>query len=230
MGGKINPIILITRVRNLKKSLKSIEALPYSKVWVEYHTELEISKKFPAIVKSARHRGYTHLAVFSDDGIISPEGAEIIFDAAKYIPVACGWCNMDSGPLSNISKSPLRDVTPTTNSYDLFTIDEILNHPDYSIRTWFSGASMHVMSLDLWKIHPYMCYGPKDPEVTDYKGHSSDYHLCIRLQNASVPIFAMKDARIKHIRKDIRNSRENKLLFAKNPKSGVDYSVRWEEL
>jgi hypothetical protein len=226
---QVNPIIMITRVRNLKESLNSINALPYPKVWVEYHTEKEIAEKFPSIIKEAKRRKYTHLAIFSDDGVISPESTEIIFDAAKFIPVSCGWCNMDAGPLSNISKSPLRDVNPTTNSYDLFTITEILSHPDYSIRTWFSGASMHTMRLDLWVRHPYMCYRPVDSTIKDYKGHSSDYHLCIRLQNANVPIFAMKDSRIKHIRKDIRNSRENKLLFAKNPKSGVDYSIRWEE-
>lgn len=215
------PIIFIMRARKIKESLDSIANFPYPKVWVEYYREKQIQDEawqgvFNLIVK----KKYTHISIFSDDATMEPELVTEVIELAKGNLVTCGWCNIDSGPLTNISKSPLVYDHPKAYRVKelLYTIEEVESHQDQIIQTWFTGFSLHTMPTELWGRFPFKCY-----PGSAGKGYASDYNLCWRLQKADIPIVALRAGRIYHIRKNIEKQ-DFKVL------AGVrDKNIRWEE-
>ena len=215
------PIVFIMRAREIQKSLDSIANFPYPKVWVEYYREKEIEEEvWEEVFAQIVAKRYTHISIFSDDGVMEPEQATEVIELAKERPVTCGWCNVDSGDLSNISKSPLAVSPPKVATLRplLYTIRGGENHSERLIKTWFTGFSLHTMSTELWGRFPFQCY----PGISG-KGAASDFHLCWRLQQAKIPIVALKSARIYHIRRHI-GKQDFKVL------AGVrDKNIRWEE-
>jgi len=204
------PIIFIMRAREIPESLESISKFPYPKVWVEYYREKEIQDEaWEEVFKLIVSKGYTHISIFSDDGVM-----------AKEHPVTCGWCNIDSRDLANISKSPLVSSPPLVATLQplMYTIRGVENHSERLIRTWFTGFSLHTMSTELWGRFPFQCYPGQSG-----KGASSDFHLCWRLQEANIPIVALKSARIYHIRRNILRQ-DFKVLAGVREKN-----IRWEE-
>ena len=218
--------IMVMRARDIEDSLKSIQALPYSKVWVEYHREKEIQKIFPQVLGQALERGYSHLAIISDDGIVDdPEAADAIFTAALSHQVVCGWC-YDSReqdeypvPLTNMSKKPL-DASTIVKKIDQMSVDEILNGPPL-FRTYFSGLSLHTMSLDLWRKYPFQCY----MNSHSGGGRASDFHICKRLQDAGIEITAVREGKIRHLGRKLAIASEKHLYCGQRPKA-----IRWEEV
>jgi hypothetical protein len=214
------PIIFIMRARQIPKSLESIANFPYPKVWVEYYREREIEKEvWPKVFEEIVAKGYSHISIFSDDAVMELEAVTGVVEWSKKLNVICGWCNLDSGPLTNISKSPLvRDAPYKGVNKLMYTISEVESHKNELISTWFTGFSLHTMSVELWERFPFMSY-----PGSAGNGYASDYHLCWRLQQNSIPIVALKSGRIYHIRKNIEKQ-DFKVL------AGVrDKNIRWEE-
>jgi hypothetical protein len=218
---EFNPIVFIMRAREIPKSLASIKQFPYPKVWIEYYREKEIEGEvWPKVFDKIVRKGYSHISIFSDDAVMSKEAAIGVMELAQQYLVTCGWCNLDSGPYSNISKSRLVKPYPKAGRVKdiLYTIEEIEEYKTAVIKTWFTGFSLHTMPTSLWKQFPFMCY----PGSLG-NGYASDYHLCWRLQKNEVPIIALKAGRIYHIRKDIEKQ-DFKVLAGIREKN-----IRWEE-
>jgi hypothetical protein len=209
------------RARQIPESLESIAKFPYPKVWVEYYREREIeSEVWPKLFKQIVRKGYTHISIFSDDAVMKKGAVVGVIELAQSFAVTCGWCNLDSGPYSNISKSRLVKPYPKAGRVKniLYTIEEIEGYEGDLIRTWFTGFSLHTMPVSLWSQFPFQCY----PGSLG-NGYASDYHLCWRLQKNDIPITALKAGRIRHIRKDIEKQ-DFKVLAGIREKN-----IRWEE-
>jgi hypothetical protein len=218
---RFNPIIFIMRARQIPESLESIAKFPYPKVWVEYYREREIEKEvWPKLFEEIVLKDYSHISIFSDDAFMDASAAKEVIETVKLNPVTCGWCNIDSGPLTNISKTPLIYAYPKAYRVKelMYTIEEVENYQEEVIQTWFTGFSMHTMSVDLWKRFPFMSY-----PGSAGNGYASDYHLCWRLQENNIPIAALKSGRIYHIRKNIEKQ-DFKVLAGVKEKN-----IRWEE-
>lgn len=218
-----NPLVFVMRAREITEAIDSIRALPYSKVWIEYHWEEEIEKVFPSILDAAIDKGYTHISIFSDDASMSVESAQLVLDTCSdENPATSGWCNVNEGPLTNIPKSKLKSPVPHREVYKtLYTIKEIVRHPNPLFETWMTGNSFHTMSVDLWKRFPFGVYPPMGKHI---HGICSDYHLCWRLQQAGIKMTVVRDARITHFKgAGFRNIR--KVLCGVRPKN-----ILWDEI
>jgi GT2 family glycosyltransferase len=209
------------RARQIQESLDSISNFPYPKVWVEYYREKQIQDEaWQGVFDEIVAKGYSHISIFSDDAVMEVEAATEVVEMSKKLDVVCGWCNIDSGPLTNISKSPLVHDHPKAYRVKelMYSIHEVENHKNDLIKTWFTGFSLHTMRVELWEKFPFMSY-----PGSAGNGYASDYHLCWRLQQNSIPIVALKAGRVYHIRKNIEKQ-DFKVL------AGVrDKNIRWEE-
>lgn len=219
---KFSPLVFVMRARDIKRSLGSIAKFPYPKVWVEYYTELQIEEvAWPKVLIEAIKRGHTHIGIFSDDAWASPETVVKIFEAAKEHPVVCGWCD-NQGEFCNLTKEPLKDCYPQIEGWrlgdSLYKKEEVVNSKEEKIRTWYSGFSLHVMPVELWIRFPFQCH-PGELR----RGFASDQHLCWRLQEANIPIVALRDAVINHIRKEDKTLPENKVHVKSR-----ECNIRWE--
>lgn len=216
-------LLIILKVRQLDYVLASYRNYNISRVFIAGYKESELENLgiFSYVVEQAKEKGYTHISVVSDDGLINNKAFDKVLEMANKYPVTTAFCKIDRrSTLVNLAKSPLIQTIPAAlDDYNLFDYSEIKN--DVDILTYFTGMALTTMSIDLWQQFPFKCfrasYSPN--------GYASDYFLSKRLQDASIPIFTHKDTEIIH-EKDVNSTDIGQTLFI-----GEKYRyIVWEEI
>lgn len=220
---KINPLLLVMNPRRIPECISAIEALRIDKVWMTAMWESELMPVISSIAESPR--GHTHLILLSDDTVPTQEALDLVLQNLDGRPFVTGYCNLDQiCPFVNLTKRPFHIRTHSVGSdYEWYTKEEAESWADPLIPTHFGGATLTAMPVDMWRRFPFgVLIAPGDP-----RGFASDWTLCVRLQEANVPMVAPRGALIRHVKEDWRTMTvtdpKKRLLNGTIPKE-----VRWD--
>jgi hypothetical protein len=139
---------------------------------------------------------YDPIGIISDDARPDQAALDLVLDAYKPGAVYTGYCNLSEQDYRvNLSTHPLTiQFEATMDCYTFITKDELEAQPEQLIRSWFAGHCFTFMSRDLWEAFPFGI-------VDSGNGTQSDYHLCCRLQEAGVDIWAVRGAFVEHVKR-----------------------------
>ena len=216
-------LLIILKVRKLDYVLASYRNYNISRVFIAGYKESELEDMgiFSLVVEQAKEKGYTHISVVSDDGLINNKAFDKVIEMSNEYLVTTAFCKIDRrSTLVNLAKSPLIQGVPASlGDYNLFDYNELESNID--IQTYFTGMALTTMPVTLWQQFPFKCfrasYSPN--------GYASDYFLSKRLQDASIPIFTHKDTEIIH-EKDVNSTNIGQTLFI-----GEQHrDIIWEEI
>ena len=186
----MNPLLIILNPRRISECLDSLAALDIPKAYLTGYTERGLVDPFNGVIKTT---DYSHYLVISDDGVVRQDALDAVLDLLSGHPVATGWCNIDSElPTVNLTRSPLTGDAPHPNAYDLYHWATVMGWPSEEVPTFFAGGCLTGMSRELWQRFPFDCYGEL--------GNGSDFHLCLRLQQAEIPIGAARSGFVYHVK------------------------------
>lgn len=208
-------ILIVLNPRRIEECLAAINALSISKLWIRNHSELEIQEAWPEIERMLE--GFENAFIISDDAIPRPHALAFLRRAlGPERPVVTGYSNLSETDFRvNLTKTPVEERI-SADSYDLYTLKEIQEHPDSLVRTYFTGFSLTGMSLEMWKRYPYRV------ETDGARDMAADYNLSKRLNRDEVPIYAHREAFVWHT-KEVwsQNDQEprKRLLVGVEPKS-----------
>ena len=216
-------LLLILKVRQIDYVLNSYRNYNMNRVFVCGYKESELEDMgiFSSIVQQAKEKGYTHISVVSDDGLINNKAFDKVLELSKKYPVTTAFCKIDKkSTLVNLAKSPLISNKPySLGDYNLYDYSELPNNQD--IKTYFTGMALTTMSIDLWQQFPFKCYRVSHAP----NGYASDYYLSKRLQDSGIPIFTHIDTEIIH-EKEAHSTNIGQTLFI-----GENYrNIIWEEI
>lgn len=221
----MKPLLMCMRPRHIPECIEAFESLPIDKVWFEYMTEAGIVEEMPAVVVEAKARGYTHALLLSDDTVPTPEALAAVLEYAPHFKCATGYCNLDSTlPFVNLTKRPFRNLEQSVgNDFAFYTRAEVDAHPNDLVPTFFAGACLTCMPIELWERYPFQVLGgPGHP------GYSSDWCLSTRLYKDGVQIVGVKGAFVRHV-KEVWGKRDldpsKRLLIGERP-AGVRWDAR----
>lgn len=229
----MKPLLMVMRPRDIPRCIAAIGGLDIDKVWFEYMTEAMIVGVMPDAIGMAKRAGYTHALLLSDDTVPTQAALDLVLGLSAIECLAgrgphprlvtTAYCNLDaSKPEVNLTKRPFTILTQSYGSdYAFYTREEVVEYRSPFIATWFTGACLSCMPIDLWETYPFeVLGGPGHP------GYGSDWKLSVRLQRDHVPILAPKHAFIEHV-KEVWNQRdqssEKRLLIGERPAG-----VRWD--
>lgn len=187
----MRPCLIVLNPRRIPEAIESLEALEIPKVWLTGYTEHQLAQgAFNAAIQATE---YTHYSVISDDTIVTQTALDAVLALAPQHPVVTGYCNLDSTE-DRINLGALVGNTPIKTSYSFITPAQLAALPDPA-PTEFAGMCLTTMSRETWAQYPFGCYGRHT-----LTGYASDFHLCLRLKNAGVPIVAPHAARVQHLK------------------------------
>jgi hypothetical protein len=179
--------------RRIPECVDAIADLSIDKVWAKNYTERELVGVIAGIVADS---DYDPIGIISDDARPDQAALDLVLDAYKPGAVYTGYCNLSEHDYRvNLSTQPLTiQFEATMDCYTFITKDDLEAQPDALIRSWFAGHCFTFMSRDLWEAFPFGI-------VDSGNGNQSDYHLCCRLQEASVDIWAVRGAFVEHVKR-----------------------------
>jgi hypothetical protein len=198
---KFDPLLAVMNPRRIPECMASLEALPIRRAWLQRSTEWELQGVIASIVQDESIH-FTHLALVSDDVIVSPEALAAVLDVARVHDVATGYCRLDSThPLVNVTKRPVTFTEPSVEAYHFYSHDEVQAQAR-TFRTGFVGFAVTVMPREMWRRFPFQVYGTPD------KSYASDYSLSYRLNAAGVEMYAAREGYCHHVKR-VWNSLED---------------------
>jgi hypothetical protein len=179
--------------RRIPECVDAIADLSIDKVWAKNYTERELVGVIAGIIADS---DYDPIGIISDDARPNQAALDLVLDAYKPCAVYTGYCNLSEQDYRvNLSTQPLTiQFEATMDCYTFITKDDLEAQPEPLIRSWFAGHCFTFMSRDLWEAFPFGI-------VDSGKGTQSDYHLCCRLQEASVDIWAVRGAFVEHVKR-----------------------------
>lgn len=214
-------LLIILKVRQLDHVLQSYRNYNISRVFIcgYWETELEDMGIFDSVVNEAKKKGYTHISVISDDGLITNKAFDKVLELSKKYVVASAFCKLDSHTtLVNLARFPLIvDYPGHIINYNLYHYNELPQNQD--IRTYFTGLALTTMPIELWQLFPFKCFRVGD------RGFASDYHLSKRLQDAGIPIYTHMETEVIH-EKPRHSTNDGQVLFI----GEVHRNIIWEEI
>jgi hypothetical protein len=178
--------------RNIDVCLDSIAELDIPKLYMQGYTEHGImTDAFPAVLE----HDFDWLWLVSDDLIVRQPALDAVRqlrDSGDH-PVVTGYSQFAHADWTvNLTSEALRDSHPSHYAYVFRTYADCVSYPSPAIPTWFTGMSLTGMSHDLWQEFPF--HVDFDP------GWASDFLLSKRLQDAGVPIVAVREGFTYHWR------------------------------
>lgn len=202
------PLLLILNPRRMQECLDSFAALTVPRAYMTGYTERELCTVIPQIIAGT---DYTHFVAISDDTVVSQRAVDAVYERLEDgHGVVTGWCNLDgASPLCSVVDRPLVGEVPSRASYSFMHWSRVVMG-DPLQRTWFAGMCLTGMSREMWARYPFDVF-----PMGDLGGFASDYRLCWRLQEDGVPIMAVRDAGVLHVREqwDIPDRDPRKKLY-----------------
>lgn len=197
----MKPLLVILNPREVPVFEASVAALGVDTCRIRGYTEAGIQREaWSEVMAGAKHRGYTHLSLISDDTFIPKHSWELVLEHSERNPdiFATAWCNQDNEIHEvALSTAPLEDEVPGWTSYTMPMWRDVLIGPAVQ-RTYFTGFCLTTAPVSRWEPYPYMAYG--EP------GYSADYHLSQRLHSDGIGIECLRDAFVLHLRETANGS------------------------
>lgn len=210
--------LILLKPRSIKASEDAIAELDLPVIELVGYTEAQLAGGiFKAALELHPHDLYL---VASDDLIIRQHAVDEVLDclAALDGAAACvtGYCQFTHTDWRvNLTRKPLAGDRPSASAYEFLSFHEIVAGPSVR-RSWFTGMSLTAMTREMWAEFPFDCYLDEHG-----RGYSSDYHLSLRLQQADVPIWAVRDGfayHWRHTQQHTNDPRDDQLVVGKvNP-------------
>lgn len=215
-------LLMIMNPRKIDECVQSYHGLEVDKAWLVGYDENNLNVPVAKVVEETN---YDYYVMVSDDVVITPRAFEAIRETASPDLVNTGWTNVDMTyegvRMSSVIRTPFPnyDPKPVAADYDWIPIRQVVTG-DQLRRTWFAGMCLTCMSRDMWLRFPFQTYGP-------HWGRSSDFELSWRLQEAGIPVYAVRDAGVFHV-KEVTNqtdTEKRKALYF----LGEDAHTRYEK-
>src|SRR6187431_592873 len=131
-GLRLNPLLVIFKVRDLPEFDESIEKLnpDIYKLYIEYYPQMEAYDHARCFFLS--HKIYTHFIILPDDLIITQNDIDVLLEDAHHYDVIGGWCNVDNTDFKHyacfsFSLPPNPPYTGTTAGYKFRTMQSVEN-------------------------------------------------------------------------------------------------------
>lgn len=189
-----DPLLAIMHPRNIPECVHAFERLDVRRAWLSRFTEYELQSVIASIVGD-ESIAFTHLALVSDDCIVTPDALAAVFEVARSHDVATGYCRLATGhPRVNLTRRPLMGDTPSAGAYDFYSFDEVAGYDSEVVPTGFAGFAVTVMPREMWRRYPFQVFGG------EASPHASDFALSIRLRDAGVPIVAARSGYVEHVK------------------------------
>ena len=192
-------LLCIMHARAIPECLDSYRALDCDIAWMSGFTIAELGNVHREVIRTTDYDAYV---VVSDDCIVTQPALDaVVALLADDHPAATGWCRLHTkSPQVNLCHSPLIGDVPKRKAYPFYGFEEVDEWEGEVVPTHFMGMSLTGMSRDMWRRYPYGCF-----TTIRTQGHSSDFHLCIRLRDEGVPMVAAQSGYIEHVKTRGRN-------------------------
>jgi len=186
-----SPLLIILNPRAIPECMESFVALDVPCAYLTGYTERQLVDVIADIIATTDH---THYVAISDDTVVTQRAVDAVYDQLPAHPVTTGWSNLDdTDPRCSVVGRELRGDAPSADSYDFLHYSKVVMHPEPVMRTWFAGMCLTGMSREMWRRFPFAVLGSE-------AGWASDYSLCWRLQTEGIPITAIRDGGVLHVR------------------------------
>jgi GT2 family glycosyltransferase len=205
----VRPLLCIMNARAIPECIDSYRALDVDLAWMTGFTDAQLGAIHRSIVAAT---DYTHYLVVSDDCIVTQAALDaVLVQLAADRPAATGWCKLHAAsPLANLCHAPLIGDLPMPSAYPFYEVRDVREHPDAEVPTHFMGFALTGMTRELWERFPYGAY-----TAIRKTGYSSDFHLCVRLRDAGVPMVAARDGYVEHLKVVGKKPRSHRLLIGR---------------
>lgn len=194
----MRPLLCIMNARAIPECLASYEKLNIDLAWMSGFTDAQLGPVHRAIVASTDYDAYL---VVSDDCIVTQAALDAVLQALEAgHPAATGWCKLHTRSQdANLCRRPLIGDTPNRNAYPFYKARQVRSDPRAIIPTHFMGFALTGMTRELWERFPYGAF----TEIRE-TGYASDFHLCIRLRDAGIPMVAARAGYVEHLKEITR--------------------------
>lgn len=198
---------MVMNPRAIDECLRSISGLEVDKAWLIGYTEAELVEAVPEVIARTQYDRYV---MVSDDVVVTPGALAAVVEAAGagYLeqfgdgrpprpvdPVVTGWTNLDMTDrglrMTSVTSAPFTAYESTADQYKWTPMSDVVTGPPLR-ETWFAGMCLTSMSREQWLRFPFGTYHGQ--------GFSSDFDLSWRLQQAGVPVYAVRDAGVFHVK------------------------------
>jgi hypothetical protein len=186
-------LLMVMNPRLIDECVRSISALEVDKAWLIGYTEAQLEEAVPALVSDT---DYDRYVIVSDDVVVTPRALEVVVEQGDGRPdVVTGWTNLDTTDeglrMTSVTSAPFTAYESTAEQYRWTPMREVVRGAAVR-RTWFAGMCLTSMSRDSWLRFPFGTFNGG--------GFSSDFDLSWRLQQAGVPVWALRDAGVFHVK------------------------------
>jgi hypothetical protein len=190
----VNALLCIMNPRRIPACLESYDRLDIDRAYMTGFRIADLVAVHHDIVASTDFDVYLNV---SDDCVVSQDALDAVLALLEGgAEAATGWCRLHGqSPWSNLCHSPLVGNLPRRRNYPFYLTRDVEAYPDEVVPTHFMGMSLTGMTRDLWREFPYGCFAYRD-----VRGHSSDYHLSMRLRDARVPMVAARSGYVDHLK------------------------------
>lgn len=186
-------LLMVMHARQIPECETAISSLKGIDIaWLTGYTESQLVQVIADLIEST---DYDRYSVISDDASPSQAALDLVLHLHDEHPqaVTCGIVNVDEASnLTTYNPQPLTGTIPALEAYSLTPYYDLLDLPPVPLRTYFHGMALATMTRSLWQRFPFGVFGE------DSRGWASDFHQCLRLQAASIPILTHKHAFIRH--------------------------------
>lgn len=183
-------LLMVMNPRAIDECVRSIAGLEVPKAWLTGFTELELEVVVPQVVADT---DYDRYVMVSDDVVVTPRAFEVVREAARGDAVVTGWTNLDMTPgglrMTSVTDRPFTAYESVAEQFNWTPMRDIVCGPPERL-TWFAGMCLTSMSREQWLRFPFGTFNGQ--------GFSSDLDLSWRLQQAGVPVMALRDAGVFH--------------------------------
>jgi GT2 family glycosyltransferase len=195
------------------------------KAWLRSYTEAELNAVMPEVIRQADD-SYDYFVVVADDCVVSPGALAALLEQAERHEVVTGFTRLDSThPLVNITTRPLLGDEPVPGAYDFYTYADVMAHEGPTLPTGFVGFALTGMRRELWERFPFRSRGSGSTACC------SDFDLSVRLRDAGIPMVAVRDAYVEHVKivwgeRDCGKDPRKRLLIGERPQDVIYEEAR----
>jgi GT2 family glycosyltransferase len=188
----VSALLVIFHPRRIPAAVASFDALDADIAYVSGGNESQACDMFADVLAGSDH---DYLIVCADDCVITQSAFDAVVAALEDgVEVATGWCTLDKdNPLANVTDAPLDGDVPRAKAYSFMYAEDVRTQPE-RFETGFVGLGLTGMSRQLWERFPMACFG------SEYHGWASDFHLSVRLRDAGIPMTAVREGFVHHLK------------------------------
>lgn len=209
-------LLVVMHPRRIPAAVEAFDALDADIAYLSGGTESQAMDMFTDVLAGSDH---DHLIVTADDVIVTQPALDAVVAALEDgVEVATGWCLLDrASSWSNVTDELLVGNIPRWAAYRFLQARAVWAQPA-RFETGFVGLALTGMSRQLWERFPMACFDPEG------KGWASDFHLSVRLRDAGIPMTAVRDAYVEHLKEKWTysdRSEEMRLLIGEIPREVI---------